>query len=278
VVLNFPTGFSPGTAANFSINTAPNASWPTTGTTAVWIGINSTATTVSGTAVTIVSGDLTSTVPWYCFNFTSTGGTNGSSGNDQVGAVTTQTAASATIDSSFYATSLVSTNSDQITVIGEVPPTFSFLLSGTADTFTTNLSTTVALTNGRDLTIGTNAANGWMAWVKSANAALNSAATAATITTYGTLNGAAESLTGGNYGYVLDVAPGAGSPTIDGEYDGNGTDSGGTLSTSFQQIASNTGPATGDVVTLKELARVTASQTAANDYTDTLTVIAAGLY
>ncbi len=277
VVVNFPTGFAPGAADSFTINTAPNASWPTTGTTAVWIGINSTATTVSGTAVTIVSGNLDSGTPWYCFNFTSAGTNSASSGNDKVGSVITQTAAGAEIDSAFYATSLVATNEDTITVTAVVPPTFTFLLSGTADTFTTNLSTTTSVTSGKTLTIMTNAANGWTAWVQSANAALNSTATGGTIATAGTIDGSPTDLSG-TTGYVLDVDTGTGTPTIAGEYDGTNATSGGTLATSFQQIASGDAPTATDTVTLIERAKIVASQIAANDYTDTLTVIAAGLY
>ena len=114
---------------------------------------------------------------------------------------------------------------------------------------------------------------------------MNSASTGATIATAGSIDAAPTSLTGGNYGYVLDVdlttdsgTSGTGTVTIDPEYLGADTSSGGTLSTSFQPVASADGVTDGDVLTLIERARVTAIQAAANDYTDTLTVIAAGLY
>lgn len=279
VVLTFPTGFTiNSTVGNFAINTAPNSSWPTTGTTAPWPGMGTTAMAISGTAVTLVSSDLGSTAPWYCFNFTGTSSTNTATpANDLTGTITTQTGASATIDSATYATSIVATNNDQITVTATVPPTFTFLLSGTADTFTSNLSTTTASTSGKTLTVATNAANGWTAWVKSTNAGLTSAAAATTIATAGSIDGSPTDLAG-TTGYVLDVDTGTGTPTIAGEYNGGNATSGGTLSTSFQQIASGAAPTATDTVTLIERAKITASQKAANDYTDTLTVVAAGLY
>lgn len=280
VVVTFPTGFTVNsTVGNFSINTAPNSSWPTTGTTAPWPGMGTTAMAISGTAVTMVSSDLASTAPWYCFNFTGASSTNTATpGDNLTGTVTTKTTGGTVVnDTATYATSIVGANNDTITVTATVTPNFSFLLSGTADTFTANLSTTTASTSGKTLTVATNASNGWTAWVKSANAALNSAAASATIATAGTINGTPTDLASIE-GYVLDVNTGTGTPTIAGEYDGTNTTSGGTLSTSFQQIASGAAPTATDTVTLIERAKILATQKAANDYTDTLTVVAAGLY
>ena len=61
------------------------------------------------------------------------------------------------------------------------------------------------------------------------------------------------------------------------EYTGN-ANSGGTLSDAFQPIASGSGVTAGDVLTLKERAKVDPLQQAATDYTDTLTVVAAGRF
>ena len=61
------------------------------------------------------------------------------------------------------------------------------------------------------------------------------------------------------------AAPGAGGPPR-------------RLSTTFQAIAAANGTTAGDVLTLIERAKVTATQEAAGDYTDTLTVIAAGRF
>lgn len=276
----FPTGFTLGLAATFTVGTSGIPS----GSTA-WPGIG-TATNVTSQTVTFPSGDLT-VGTLYCFNWTSsTAVTTGTAGNDKVGTITTRTSVPATIDTSSYATSVIS--NDQIVVTATVPATFSFALSGNADAFTTSLSSSsVVSTTGRTVTIGTNAASGWIAWVKSANAALNSASTAATIATAGSVDNTPTNLDP-TTGYLLDVDittdSGTGTGTVTqasnygAEYAGATTEEGGTLSTSFQPIAASNGTTDGDVLTLTERAFISAVQAAATDYTDTLTVIGAGRF
>lgn len=275
----FPTGFTVNsTASNWTVTTTnlPN------GATA-WPGIG-TASAVSGQTVTFPSTDLTvSTL--YCFNFSGTSTlTNPTAGDDKTGTVTTRTSGPATIDSSGYALSIVS--DDQIVVSASVPATFSFSLSGNTDTIGT-LSTTTASSSGRTVTIATNAASGWVAWVKSANAALNSGSTGASIATAGSVDNSPTDLAS-NTGYVLDVNvttdSGTGTGTVSqasnygAEYNGTNSTSGGTLSTTFQPIAASSGTTDGDVLTLIERAKISAVQAAATDYTDTLTVVAAGRF
>ena len=64
VQVTFPTGYTLGTAANFTVNTT-NTAWPTGGT--AWPSI-ATATNVTGQVVTFPSGDLT-VGTLYCFNW-----------------------------------------------------------------------------------------------------------------------------------------------------------------------------------------------------------------
>jgi hypothetical protein len=281
VKVTFPAGF---------VVTATPANWTVTTTnlpagTSAWPGIL-TATSATGQDVTFPSGDLVIGTT-YCFNFSGTNTlTTGAAGNDKSGVVTTQKAGPTTIDSANYATAIVS--DDQIVVTAVVPPNFSFALSGNTDTFTANLSSSaVVSTSGRTTTISTNANNGWIAWVKSTNAGLNSLSTGASIATAGVLDNAPTDLAA-TTGYVLNTAittdSALGTGTVSqlanfgAEYAGNAT-SGGTLSnTAFQAIASSNGTTGGDVLTLIERAKVTAVQAAANDYTDTLTVIAAGRF
>lgn len=276
----FPTGFTVNTtASNWTVTTTNLPSGAT-----AWPSI-ATATAVSGQTVTFPSGDLVvSTL--YCFNFSGTSTlTNATAGDDKTGTITTRTSGPATIDSSSYALSIVS--DDQIVVTATVPATFSFALSGNTDTFTGNLSTTTTSTSGRTVTIATNAASGWVAWVKSANAALNSASTGASIATAGSVDNAPTDLASST-GYVLDVNvtsdSGTGTGTVSqasnygAEYNGTNTTSGGTLSTTFQPIAASDGTTDGDVLTLIERAKISAVQAAATDYTDTLTVVAAGRF
>ncbi len=280
VQVTFPTGFTVNTtASNWTVTTTNLPSGAT-----AWPSI-ATATAVSGQTVTFPSGDMTvSTL--YCFNFSGTSTlTNATAGNDKTGTVTTRTSGPATIDSSGYALSIVS--NDQIVVTATVPATFSFSLSGNTDTFTSNLSTTTTSTSGRTVTISTNAASGWVAWVKSANAALNSVSTGASIATAGSVDNTPTDLAS-TTGYVLDVDittdSGTGTGTVTqasnygAEYAGSNSTSGGTLSTSFQPIAASNGTTDGDVLTLTERAKISAVQAAATDYTDTLTVVAAGRF
>lgn len=277
VAVTFPTGFTLSeTAANWSTTTT---NLPQGATAWVTIGATATSAVNATKVVTFSSGDLTANT-LYCFNFSGTGTlTNSTAGNDKTGTISTGG------NSSTFALSIVS--SDLIVVTATVPATFSFSLPDNADTFASNLSTTAQLSDGVTATIATNAASGWVAWVKSANAALNSASTGATITTTGSIDDAVTALTGGTNGYLLDVtftdsATGTGTVTqaagYGQEYDGNSSNTGGTLSTSFQPIAASSGTTDGDTVTLKELARISAVQAAATDYTDTLTLVAAGRF
>lgn len=284
VQIAFPTGFTvSGTAGNWTVSTSslPSGS-------SAWPGITGATPTISSQTVTFTySGNQTLTAgTLYCFNWTSTSAlTTSSAGNDKTGTITTRTTAAATLDTASYALSIVS--DDQIVVTATVPSTFTFSLSGNTDTFSGNLSTTTTSTSGKTVTIATNAAAGWVAWVKSANAALNSAGTGATIATAGSVDNSPTDLASST-GYVLDVDittdSGTGTGTVTqasnygSEYAGSNTTSGGTLSTSFQPIAASSGTTDGDVLTLTERAKISAVQAAATDYTDTLTIVAAGRF
>lgn len=280
VKVTFPTGFGVNTtAANWTVTTTnlPNGS-------TAWIGIN-TASSAVGQDVTFPSGDMV-VGTLYCFNFSGTSTlTTSTAGNDKGGVITTQAAGPTTIDTDSYALSIIS--NDQIVVSAIVPATFSFVLSGNTDSFSSNLSTTTTSTTGKTVTLTTNANSGWITWVKSANAALNSASTSKTIATTGSIDDAPTDLAS-TTGYLLDVDittdSGTGTGTVSqaagygAEYNGTNTTSGGTLSTTFQPVAASNGTTGGDVLTLTERAKITAVQEAAADYTDTLTVVAAARY
>jgi hypothetical protein len=172
-----------------------------------------------------------------------------------------------------------------------VPPALSIGVPNNADSFIAALTAdTVTSTAGQDVTIGTNANSGWVAWVKSANTALVSASTGKSIPTYGVINDAPTDLSQLTNMSAYDLAvsvktdsatPGTGTVSqasgYGAEYAGNAT-SGGTLSTAFQPIASSDGVTDGDVLTLRERAKVTSLQESATDYTDTLTVVVSGRY
>ncbi len=278
VVVTFPTGFTvSATAGNWTVTTT---NLPT-GATA-WVGVGTATTANAGTrVVTFPSSNLTANT-LYCFNWSNTAAlSTGSAGASQTGTIASGG------NSSVFSTAIVSSGADLITVTATVPATFTFSLSANTDTFASPLSTTAQLSNGVTATVATNAAAGWVVWVKSANAALNSVSTGATIATVGTVNDTVDTLSGGTYGYLLDATftdSGTGTGTVTQaagygqEYDGNSSTSGGTLSTSFQPVAASSGTTDGDTVVLKEVVRISAVQAAATDYTDTLTVVAAGRF
>lgn len=284
VQITFPTGFTVSTTlANWAVATTSIPS----GTTA-WPGIG-TATAASGQVVTFPSTAL-ATSTTYCFRWTNSAAlTTGTAGNSKTGTIQTRAAAAANLDSDTYA---VAVQDDQIGVTASVSQTFTFS-TGADITLTTNPLTVSSVNYGSSTAnIATNGANGYIAWVKSANGNLTSALTSATITSPGTVDNAVSTLATSTYGYILDAIITTDSATGTGtvsqaasygqEYDGGDTCStsttGGTLTTNLEPIAASNGTTDGDVLTLCALVRIDGSQTAASDYSDTLTVVAAGRF
>ncbi len=272
LLVTFPAGFT--VAASPTVNTTglPTGVTALPGSITV-AGAGQVATISSVTDLTV--GTL------YGVNI-ATGITNSTAGTYTT-TIATQTSGAAAIDSTDVATRIIT--DDQIVVSAVVPPSFSFTLSGNTDAFTGNLdSSGIVSTAGKTVTIATNASQGWICWVKSANAGLTSATTSQTIATAGSIDGSPSTLSTGTNGYVLDTdlttdnATGTGTVVIDPEYNGIGTSSGGTLSSSFQPVASANGTSAGDVITLIERSAISAVAAAAADYTDTLTVIGAGRF
>lgn len=291
VLVTFPTGFTVNsTASNWTVTTTGLDSGQT-----AWPGIG-TATAVSGQTVTFASGDLSSSSTLYCFNFasSSTLTTPGSTGNNLSGTIETQTAGSTQVDTAQYALSIIS--NDQIVVSASVGATFTFALSGNTDSFGGNLDPAqVNSTTGRTATMTTNAAQGWILWAKSANGASGDATKGALkstsanrtipLTNAKALGSASAVFSAGTEDYGLAAilqtdAAGGGTVSIDAAYSSNGSDSkAGVLGTgSFRPVASADGTSAGDVVTLKELATITNGTPAATDYTDTITLVAAGQF
>ena len=264
-------------AAGYTVDAAPTVN--TDNLPAGVTALPGTLTAAGAGQVVTISGvtDLTAATS-YGVNI-ATGITNTTAGEYE-NTVATTTSGDTVIDTSNVAVRIIT--DDQIVLTATVPPTFNFTLSGNSDTFTTDLDpASVVSTTGKTATIATNADKGWITWVKSANAALSSATTGETIDTTGTVNAIPDALSAGTNGYVLDVdattqGAGTGTMTIDAEYNGADTSSGGTLSTSLQPIASANGTTDGDVATLLARAAISAVKGAADDYTDTLTVIGAG--
>lgn len=235
--------------------------------------------TSAGTSMIIAVSDLTVGTT-YALNISGAGVTTPGAAGVITETISTLTSGDAVIDSTSIASRFIA--DDQIVITANVPPTFTFVLSGNTDAFTADLSSgSVVSTNGRTVTVTTNAAKGWTGWVKSANAGLSSVTTGESIGTSGVVNGSPTTCGAGGDCYVLDAdlttsGAGGGSLAIAGEYNGGDTNSGGTLSTAFQQFATRTGKTDGDVITLIARATMIATKAAGSDYTDTLTVIGAG--
>lgn len=277
IKVTFPSGFTVDTtASNWTVTTTnlPDGASAMPGIT--------TASGVSGQDVTFPISDISSNTTLYCFNFSGTDTlTTGTAGNDQTGSITVQASGPTEIDSGIYATSVIS--DDQVVINATVPATFSFSLGSNSQSLGTLSTGSVTSGSGVAVTIGTNAGNGWLAWVLSENQALSSSATGDSIATTGTVDNSPSTLSAGTEGYVLDAdlttdsgTAGTGSVTIDAEYNGTTTSQGGTLSATFSEFATADGPTDGDVITLIPRVAISGLTQAATDYTDTLTIVAAG--
>ncbi len=277
VQVTFPTGYSLGLAATFTVDGTTNLAWPTGGT--AWPGIG-TASSVVGQIATFPSGDLTVGVI-YCFNWINTAAvtTSGSATSSNAGSVATFITGPTLLDSEPYMTATVT--SDQILVTASVPEVFSFALSANTDPLGI-LSSGSVVTSGtaRTATVSTNAANGWSVWAKDLNTGLRSATLALTAipsTTPGTNSVLSAGTTGYNTG-VTTAAPLAGAtPTITVPFVG-GASRGGGLDVTLRTLATATGPSDTAVLTLRNNVAISSVVPAAADYADTITVVGAGLF
>lgn len=274
VAVTFPSTFTTSeTAADWTTTTtnlpAGATAWTTIGATAT------SATGATGGTVVFSSGDLTAST-FYCFNFAGASSTrNAGAASDQTGTFVTQTSGDVAIDTVYYATATTASGGDQITVTASVPTTFSFSLSGNTAALGTLSTSVVTSTTPITATVSTNARNGWIAWVRNTSNGLYSTTAATDIPDAGAY-GSVHDLSS-TTGYGLDAAPGTGTPTIDTAYDGSSTEVG-TLTDVWRQVASATAPANGNTFTLTFRAKVSGTQAAATDYTDTVTVTASGSF
>jgi hypothetical protein len=272
----FPTGYTLGLAATFTVSTT-NLAWPSGGT--AWLGIG-TATNVTSQTVTFPSTDLV-VGTLYCFIWTNAAAVQvkSSATSSNTGTVTTRDSGPATIDSSTYST--VSINDDQIAVTASVPQTFSFALSANTDALGV-LSTGSVSTSPtpRTITINTNAASGWQAWARDANTGLNSPSTTKTIasTTPGSNSTLSAGTEGYNFGVTSTQGGGTGTITVAAGYVGTAAGQGGGLDTTLRTFATSDGTASNAVLTLKNNAAIAGTTPAAADYADTITVVGAAMF
>ncbi len=276
VQVTFPTGYTLGIASTFTVSTT-NIAWPTGGT--AWPGIG-TATNVSGQIVTFPSTTLT-TGTLYCFNWTNSAAvqTASSPANNLSGTIGTYTSTPTLIDSGTYNTATVS--NDQIAVTATVPSAFSFALSANSDALGTLSSSSVSSSpTPRTATVNTNAKNGWMVWAKDANTGLTSASASKTIasTTPGTNSTLSSGTEGYNMGVTSSQGSGTGTITVATPFVGGSAGKGGGLNSTYATVASSNGSGGNSVLTLTNNVAISAVTPAATDYSDTITVVGAGLF
>lgn len=277
VKVTFPTGYTLGTAANFTVGTSDILS----GSTA-WPGIG-TATNVTGQVVTFPSTTLTVGTQ-YCFDWTNTSVAvqqPSSPGSSEAGTIATYTSGAALIDTSGYSTATVS--DDSILVTATVPQTFSFALSANTDPLGT-LTTGSVTTSGtpRTVTVSTNAKSGWMVWAKDTNTGLKSA-NAGNYTVNSTTPGSNTTLVAGTEGYNTGITASQGGTsggtlTVAAPFVGGSLGKGGGLDTTYRTLASSNGTAANAVMTLNNNVAISGVTPAATDYTDTIYVTGAGLF
>ena len=288
-----------GTASNITVTTTGiPATLKGTSITA-WPGVGTTATAVSGNNVTIASSDLTVNT---LYGFYITGGiTSPATTGQKISVVSTHS--DGTPDFSGYvdkvdkystAVYIVSDNgasvdADQFVISARVTPTYTFTLSSNSILLDTAVASIeypgTALNTGVSpvtVTVTTNANNGHVIWLKSsASSGLSSATTATSIAFAGTAADAAPtSLSAGTEGVVIDVDENldtSGSLAVTAEFNGATTSAGGTPSTTFQEIATATGPVdvAGDKVNVIPRVAISGVTLSADDYTQTFTVIGA---
>jgi hypothetical protein len=180
-------------------------------------------------------------------------------------------------------------NGDQLTVNASVSPNFSFSLSANSDTVPQVDPTTIQTSTGVNMVVGTNSPLGYTAYVKSSNGSLTSAVSSGTPIATGTFNGSPDTVSAGSTKYGFLPSTGAACSTCSGtlSYDteysagagapiSSGTQAGSFNSTSFASFVSRSGYTNADTISLKERVAVANTVGYANDYTDTLTIVAAG--
>lgn len=176
-----------------------------------------------------------------------------------------------------------SSNGDQVTVTASVAPNFSFSLSGNTDTISQVDPTTIQTSSGVTMSVATNSPLGYTAYVKSKNAALSSASAGGATIGTGTFDNTPDSVAAGTTSYTFVPSTTANGTTANGtiaydsEYNvADGNHGGSFNGTNFASFVSRSGYSSGDQISLKERVAVDSAIPAANDYTDTLTIVAAG--
>jgi hypothetical protein len=286
IKVTFPTGFTLTTGTPTPVTTgfptAPASITATPGT--LTSAVTGAGAGLGGTIVVsgITSASLTNST-LYGFIIPTGSITNPASAGGYNLVVESQNSGNTTIDSTTVQVYITGTNSDQVTVTASVAPNFSFSLSATTDTVPKVDPSIISTSTGVTMTVGTNSPLGYTAYVKSANASLTSATNPGTPITNGTFNSAVDTVTAGTtkYGFVPSTGTlcttCSGSLGYEPEYAvASGTQAGAFNGTNFAAFVSRSGYTNADQILLRERVAVNNTIGYANDYTDTLTIVAAG--
>ncbi|MFC2145053.1 hypothetical protein ACFLQQ_01855 [Actinomycetota bacterium] len=269
ITITFPAGFAMGTIESGDIDLSHGA---TTGaeteeTLAAAASTTEWGAAVSGQVLTLTAPGSSGAIAANDYVIVEIG-TNASGGSNQI---TNPTAGTHQVDigGSFGDTgslAVVIVDDNQVAVTGTVLPTLSFSLSANTAAFG-NLSSASVATAGTDitLTMSTNGTNGYTVTVKDEGDASDPGLWSAAADNL--IASATAALSAGTEGYGIQ-ASGSGA-TIDSVYDKTGNDVG-ALSRIAQTLATNTGPADGDTVTVTHKAAIS-NITEPEDYVDTIT-------
>jgi hypothetical protein len=174
-----------------------------------------------------------------------------------------------------------------------VPPIFNMSFASNTDGFAANtLGTlnTITSSTGNNVTVSTNASLGWVLWARSsaptgaAKQALRSTTANYNLKSASAVNSAAHTYSGSGEDFGLGVVPAActtgGTATADAAYDGSSSKLGVLdMSTgSYYRIASLANASDTCPINIAFRAAISTVTPAAADYTDTVTVVGAGLF
>jgi len=287
IVVTIPSGFTTtaGTptpaVTGFPLTPASITAPPgalTSAVTSAGAGLGGTVTVSGLTSASLTSSTL------YGFIIPTGSITNPSSAGQYNITVASQTAGSVTVDSSTVPVYIygASANLDQVVVTGSVAPNFSFSLSANTDTIPQVSSSTIVTSTGVNMVVGTNSPLGYTAYVASKNNSLTSATNPGTPIPTGTFGSPTAMVAGtSDYGFVPSTGTACSSCTGSIAYDTNynvtasqsGSFNGANKLASFE---SRNGYTNADTILLRERVAVANTVGYASDYTDTLTIAAAG--
>ncbi len=241
----------------------------------------------AGTAITVTGVTDLTVGTLYGFDITA-GVTNPAATGATTMTVSTLTSGDAVIDSSVVDSQIIS--DDQIVVNASVGATFTFALSANSASLGALSDSAVAASTPITATVTTNAASGWYLWARDANnngsgrGSLHSTANGHNIAGTAAPSASSRTISSGSEDYGMGATVthdgGTGTPSVTSAYDGSSSKVGTLDPTGYRPISSSNGTATGsgDVTSLVFRAAISNSTPPATDYSDTITVVAAGSF